>query len=142
MSEKDDKQILEWLKAALSKVDPLEALVYGLVAYYGYKAFEDKLHGVAFGLVSLELARADNLVAGGAGLIGLAAIGLANVPKDILEAAVAPIYPPSFEPYSEEEAEKTADCYEACMAYWEPKVGWHLANLSCSLKCGYPKIVS
>jgi hypothetical protein len=92
----------------------LDLLGAGISVYYGWKAIPDtlpyeergppsgggvggeaptpiewKLGGASLGLISYQLARANNLAAGASGTIGLAAIGLCNLPLEDIARRVA-----------------------------------------------------
>jgi len=82
------KKILSKLEEWASKLKPheiIDILLYGTVAYYGYRAvpkefpLETKIGGATFSMVSLKLAQSPNLIAGASGVAGLGGVGLANI---------------------------------------------------------------
>lgn len=85
------KDLPDFLKNFASKLGPqdiidLAALI--TVSYYGYKVFGN-VHGSAYGIISLELAKSMNLPAGVAGTAGLITLGLAAVwPHKTREQAI------------------------------------------------------
>lgn len=75
------KDFPDFLKNFASRLGPqdiidLAALI--TVSYYGYKVFGN-VHGSAYGIISLELAKSMNQAAGMAGTAGLIILGLATI---------------------------------------------------------------
>lgn len=81
VSKKQRKKILskfeEWVKK-LKPQDVIDLAALATVSYYGYKVFGN-IHGSAYGIISLELAKSMNAPAGMAGTVGLMMLGLAAV---------------------------------------------------------------
>lgn len=86
------KKILTKIEKALAEFgkkmkpqDIIDIILYGTVAYYGFRAIPDdapiehKVGGSAVAMVSLKLAMSPNMVAGASGVVGLSVVGLANV---------------------------------------------------------------
>ena len=75
--EKYQPQVSE----AIDKSDKAVQLAMKLgLAYVGYNVFQNPF-GALFGLIALELAKAPNLPAATAGVLGLAGLGLASNPE-------------------------------------------------------------
>lgn len=139
-SEKEwEESIARHIGKAVDRIDPLKAIIYGGLGYLGWKTFDNPF-GALYGIVSFELAKSMNVVAGTSGVLGLVTLGLAQVPTSVLQEAAEAVYPPSFEPATPEAAEKARECYEQCMRYWGKGITWPFADFICRVRCGYPKV--
>ena len=93
----------------------LAALV--TVSYYGYKIFGN-IHGSAYGIISLELAKSKNMPAGMAGTAGLIILGLACVwPHRTREIAIKNLKDIG---YSDEQIDLMADAGTKILEEFHP----------------------